>query len=30
MIGENLNKKFDIVIARAVAPLPKFLVFAET
>ena len=26
---ENLNKKFDIIIARAVAPLPKFLVFCR-
>jgi len=27
--AENLNEKFDIIIARAVAPLPKFLVFCR-
>lgn len=27
--AENLNKKFDIITARAVAPLPKFLVFCR-
>ena len=27
--AENLNEKFDIIIARAVAPLPKFLFFCR-
>ena len=27
--AESLNEKFDIIIARAVAPLPKFLVFCR-
>jgi len=27
--AENLDKKFDIIVARAVAPLPKFLAFCK-
>ena len=27
--AENLNEKFDIIIGRAVAPLPRFLVFCR-
>ena len=27
--AENINKKFDIIIARAVAPLSRFLLFCR-